>query len=74
MYNCIAFFINDQLGTKWFKNTVMGLSMKVLKNTDEDRGLKLKFQCPGYIYIYLAMFLSIVSVRKNQPKMAVVSL
>lgn len=52
----------------------MGLSMKVLKNTDEDRGLKLKFQCPGYIYIYLAMFLSIVSVRKNQPKMAVVSL
>lgn len=65
MYNCIAFFINDQLGTKWFKNTVMGLSMKVLKNTDEDRGLKLKFQCLGYIYIFSYVFINCICQKKS---------
>lgn len=65
MYNCNAFFINDQLRTKWLKYIVMGLSMKVLKNADEDRGLKLKFQCPGYIYIFSYVFINCICQKKS---------
>lgn len=71
-YNCIAFFINDQLRTKWLKNIVKGLNMNVLKNTDDDRGfIKLKFQCP--IYIRTATFLFYYCIcQKQKPKMGVV--
>lgn len=68
-YNCIAFFINDQLRTKWLKNIVKGFNMNVLKNTDDDRGfinLSLNFNVQ-YIYIQLCFYFTIVSVRnKNQ--------
>lgn len=42
--------------------------MNVLKNTDDDRGIiKLRFQCPIYIYVQLRFYFTIVSVRnKNQ--------
>lgn len=64
----LPFFINDQLRTKWLKNIVKGLNMNVLKNTDDDRGfIKLRFQCPIYIYVQLRFYFTIVSVRnKNQ--------
>lgn len=65
-YNCIAFFINDQLRTKWLKNIVKGFNMNVLKNTDDDRGIiKLRFQCPIYIYVQLRFYFTIVSVRNK---------
>lgn len=65
---CIAFFINDQLRTKWLKNIVKGFNMNVLKNTDDDQGIiKLRFQCPIYIYVQLRFYFTIVFVRnKNQ--------
>lgn len=69
-YNCIAFFINDQLRTKWLKDIVKGLNMNVLKNTDDDRGfinLSLNFNVQ-YIYIQLRFYFTIISVRNKNLK------
>lgn len=68
-YNCIAFFINDQLRTKWLKNIVKGFNMNVLKNTDDDRGIiKLRFQCPIYIYTYSYVFILPLYLSETKTK------
>lgn len=46
--------------------------MNVLKNTDDDRGIiKLRFQCPIYIYVQLRFILPLY-LSETKPKMGVV--